>query len=511
MINMSAVMAHKCRLFPGIGSGGRVLIPTALASSLDPTKGSGHVVPWGALDAACQVLLGRVEAHHAGDRVTLRCASSNGSTRLSGIVLSAGQFTWENGGGTTTPYKLLIAEAALLNQHDELDLRWQALLDALKAGGAELPLSETALAAASHTSQVKSAMFAVVDSLYYSGKLHGARRGAIDADPASPPAFAHTHRLLGNPPPGPSLSEEERRLTLRARGGVRALLVGPTGCGKTELGKRVALATGATLVGVKGRPGLEDRDMIGFISPTVHGARWVDGPLARAMRLAQGGTRVELLIDELLRLDAYHRNALIGMLDDVSAAELRVTLGVDVPEGRYYTLDLPGAGEVLYASTALLSVICTTNAGSAYTQSGDLDPALLRRFQRVMFVDHPSKAEILPVYERHAPSPRVARIAYALEVASRGLTTDHGQVLARGMNIGVTLNLLAEVSALVGLGLGEDEALREALVVTVTPFCCELSAQGVPDVAGVKCLEVGLGQAIKAHPPVLVAEDVRAA
>jgi MoxR-like ATPase len=492
-IHTSAVFKHTCALFPSIGAGGRVQIPAEAASKIEPATRM-RLVPWGALEAACAVLLGRVEVSLQGDEVRVQAMNKDG-VQLFATRRDAGQFSWVNPGSVVRPYVLLLAEAVFFGVHAELGARWAELLAAIRLAGASFPLSESRLAALSSDHRVKQHMYRVLDSLYYTGK--GATRAVLSEDLQAPATWTHSPVMVGERArvsaavsPGLDLTEEGR-LTRRAAYGIRALLVGPTGCGKTEMGKRVILATGATLVSLKGRPGLEDRDMIGFISPTAQGPRWVDGPLARAMRLAQEGTRTALLIDELLRLDAYHRNALIGMLDDVSAPELRAQLGVDVPDGRYYTLELPGAGEVLWAPTSLLSVICTTNAGGAYTQSGDLDPALLRRFQRVMFVSHPEEADILPVYER-ACCVGTARVAYALEVATRGMTTSQGQVLARPMNIGVTLNYLAEVRDLLRAGLGEVEALREALQVTVVPFCCELTEDGLPDPAAVKALSTTL-------------------
>ena len=76
------------------------------------------------------------------------------------------------------------------------------------------------------------------------------------------------------------------------------------------------------------------------------------------------------------------------------------------------------------------------------------------------------------------------------------MTTEHGQLLERPMNIGVTLNYLAEVRDLMQAGLSEREALEEALGVTVVPFCCSLEG-GEPDAAALNALQVTLADILK--------------
>ncbi|CAM3179820.1 hypothetical protein DESA109040_01365 [Deinococcus saxicola] len=204
-----------------------------------------------------------------------------------------------------------------------------------------------------------------------------------------------------------------------------------------------------------------------------------------------------------MRLDPYHRNLLVGALDELSAAEVRAVLGKDVADGRYYTLELPGSdsgmgggNEVLCGPVSLLSVICTTNMGGRYVQAGHLDPALLRRFELTLFVSPLTEAQIMPVYERVA-GPQAARVAYALEVASRSMTGEQGQSLAEPINTGVTLNYLAEVAALMAAGMHVTGALRAALEVTVVPFCCEIGEDGLPDVAARQSLSVTLERLLR--------------
>lgn len=496
MIDTSRAFRHTCTLFPGIGTRGRTLVPQAHYSQLDTTA-SIRTVSWGALEAACQILLGHVHARRDEDRLTLRMQDKGGQHVLSVAHREQGSVTWVNPGTTVRPYALFIAESVLLGLHPELTHRWKTLLSTLQGHG-PLPLTEARLKTLSEDPAVKACMFALVDTLYFTAKLEV--RAEIAGQIQDTGSYPHTPALLGQltavQGSGKADLSDEGRLKRRASSGVRALLIGPTGSGKTEMAKRVADAIDAAVHSIKGRPGLEDRDMIGFISPTPQGPQWVDGPLARALRAAMRGERTILIVDELLRLDPYHRNTLIGLMDHVSETELTRMLGVHEAPGRYYTLDLPGSGEILYASTRLLSVLCTTNAGSRYTQAGGIDPALMRRFQLTLFVDYPDEAQIMPVYEAVAGAGP-ARIAYALEVKTRSMTADHGQSLTEPMNIGTTLNFLEEVRALMDAGVNLTDALKEALRVTAVPFCCELGEDGRPDAAAAKSLEVELERLLR--------------
>lgn len=495
MIDPSRSFRHVCTLFPGIGSKGRVVIPQERHSAIE-VAGGLRAVSWGALEAACQILLGRAQVRRDQDSVTLAMIGTQGQPIYSRASRQNSQITWVNPGRTVRPYALLIAEALLFGIHSELKERWEELVQELASVFPTMKIGEQALAKASQDETVKGLMYAVVDTLYFTAKVNR-DRGEIDEPIPVPTSWPHTPVLLGLKvaqaltSTGTVSLTPEARLARRAPRGLRALLYGPTGTGKTEMAKRVMLQMGARMVDIKGRPGLEDRDMVGFFAPTEAGPAWVDGAVARAMRLAQGGVRVGLIVDELMRFEPHHRNLFVGLMDDKSAEELRALLGLDLPDGRYYTLDLPGKSEVLYAPVSHLSVLCTTNIGARYTQSGELDPALKRRFQLLLEVTYPDEADILPVYEKVA-GVQAARVAYDLEVATRTMTLADGQLLTDPMNIGVTLNYLSEVGALLACGLSLAVALQEALTATLAPFCCAFGDDGLLDAAGVKSLQTTL-------------------
>ncbi|WP_428194390.1 AAA family ATPase, partial [Deinococcus saxicola] len=289
MIDLNAGFKTGCDRFPGIGTRGRATVPKETFSALD-SRPSVRAVSWSALQAACLCLIGEVRARRDGPTVTVRLS---GGSLASSTCTDTG-FVWNGCGTTVRPYVLLIAEAALLGSHYELKARWAALLEALEDGGVmSWPLGEAALVRLSNRAAIKNAMYAVVDTLYFLLKTQGLPRPDSGQTPLDSAEYPHTPLLYGQVAQTAGAADlgDEARLMRRAVYGVRALLIGPTGCGKTELGKRVALALGARLCKVSGRPSLEDRDMIGGVAPTPAGPRWLDGPLARALRSAQGGER----------------------------------------------------------------------------------------------------------------------------------------------------------------------------------------------------------------------------
>ncbi|WP_339097907.1 hypothetical protein WDJ50_15325 [Deinococcus sp. VB142] len=131
MINSKAVFGHKCTLFPGLGTGGRVQMPAACISTLDPAAQSMRLVPWGALEAVGQVLLGRVQVKVNGEQITLLCRDKEGTDLRLQIERTPGGLHWTNAGRTVRPYLLFIAEALFLGTIPELSTRWTTLLASL--------------------------------------------------------------------------------------------------------------------------------------------------------------------------------------------------------------------------------------------------------------------------------------------------------------------------------------------------------------------------------------------
>jgi len=163
--------------------------------------------------------------------------------------------------------------------------------------------------------------------------------------------------------------------------GRNVLAVGPTGSGKTHA---ISEALACLKVGyemAKGAEGMIDLDLLGAIVPKEGGDRvWVDGPLARAFRRAAAGPAV-VWIDEATRVPTRHMNLLIGVMNPESLNDLALRAilpdGIS-PSGMYYTLEIPGTGEMLSCPVENLVFVLSANLGRQYAVH-KFDPALERR------------------------------------------------------------------------------------------------------------------------------------
>src|SRR5579862_9098845 len=393
----------------------RQLIPAHLASSPQPVVGLGLV-------KACWALLCHLQGvavYKQGQtswEVWLASASGAGAHVLSGepsrwYVPFPGYLAAVAGA-----LDVLSARFSGHPAHGQPEMvafsqRWQDLLAACVAvTGTTPPYTEAQLLSAAQDAAATEAMMAASDALY--AALLARQGQGVEVEDAPAPGglspsqvdlawlYALAQPSVATPAPVPTppapvpaqpapalvLTEVGRTLVRAIQRGRAALLVGPTGVGKTEVVKQAALAAGATLVKIEGHPGLDDKLLFGGVYPDGQGSfSYVEGPLTEAWRYAAEGQRVVLLLDELARMDALYHAILIGALDSLSGAEIAArpklaqaatSLPFSVePEVRYRVLSLPN-GAVLIAPASHLSVMATTNLGSAYQQAAaQLDPA----------------------------------------------------------------------------------------------------------------------------------------
>lgn len=153
------------------------------------------------------------------------------------------------------------------------------------------------------------------------------------------------------------------------------LMVGDRGHGKTTAARQYRKKHNLEMVTCPGHASMESAEMLGHLTQYDGKYVWKDGPLSRAFRLAQSGTKVMLLIDEMLRIPARQQSILLYALspDDEEGKYY-------LPTGRIVTLENDvGVEEVLEAPVGNLFVFATTNVGQEYLVE-EMDPAVEERF-----------------------------------------------------------------------------------------------------------------------------------
>ena len=201
--------------------------------------------------------------------------------------------------------------------------------------------------------------------------------------------------------------------------GENCLLAGPTGTGKTMLTELVALDAGYELVNIEGKEGLVDLDFLGAILPQEDDSRkWVDGPLLRAMRMAQSSP-VLLFIDEINRVPREHINLLLGLMNPKSGDVCR-HMGLDLlGDGPFYVVEVPMTSELVFCPSAHLRVVAAGNFGRAYAVY-DLDPAVRRRFDTVIEFEYlPYEQEIELLQDRTGLNGKTAEALIKLAGETR--------------------------------------------------------------------------------------------
>jgi MoxR-like ATPase len=202
--------------------------------------------------------------------------------------------------------------------------------------------------------------------------------------------------------PGGFVGEQLADLKFALNYGENVLLAGYTGTGKTMCVQQAALARGANLVVVEGKEGMIDLDFLGSYLPQLDGTRrWQDGPVLRAIRLAETEP-VILFLDELNRFPRMQVNILIGLMNRVTG-KICHQMGMEVEEaGEFYVIEIPITAEVVSCPTAHLRFIAAGNFGRSFAVY-DLDPALRRRFSTVIDFDFLSPKMETALLKREHP------------------------------------------------------------------------------------------------------------
>jgi MoxR-like ATPase len=509
----------------------RQRIPATLASA-KATVGRPSNVGMGMVKAVCTVLTAGRITGMAYDATAQRWAlvTTSWSTPGTTHTLGGDATTWWTDHVSYLTGVVALVDALTISRTEpfaqEFVTRWTTFLAVLQQelGGSPPPYPTSRLLQAAQSRRCTDGMMAVTDALYFCGQARAGASGANGA-PGTPGTLVAAHERPDPAPLPPTPGAVEQWLyrpharqtnqpsapkpdtgpgvaaraavdtgtaaTLRRliRRGGTALLVGPTGVGKSLCARHAAVAEGATLVLVEGCPGLEDRDLFGKVYPVEgSGGRtfaWVDGPLAEAWRLAAEGTRVVLVLDELARFDPYHLAPLMGALDRIPGEQLAHVAGLAPsvkaalqPSEDYRVLKLPN-GDRLVAPARLLSVLATTNLGADYIQTQqEFDAALLRRFELHLDVHRLDAATRRSILAGTGVPGWVAEVLVAIEDYSVLETGSHNGLLRRELNLGTCVTWASEARALAAEGLDWAEAVLTAAELTAIPFACPRDTDG---------------------------------
>ena len=211
------------------------------------------------------------------------------------------------------------------------------------------------------------------------------------------------------PPPGfswtASLARMARLLHEALARKEPALLVGPTGTGKTTAAAVAAQAMGLPLVAVNLHQHTETADLLGGVRPVRDQGEtrfaWQDGPLVQAMRRGE-----VLLLDE------------ISLADDAVLERLNSVLE---PERSLVLAEKGGTDDqVVVEAHANFHLVATMNPGGDFGKK-ELSAALRNRFTEIWVpsvVDAPSAEELLTIVQQMLTST-MQRFAQPLSTFAR--------------------------------------------------------------------------------------------
>jgi hypothetical protein len=477
---------ESCADWPSLAP--RQAIPERLYSSLALGK-NPSVVGLGIVSAACLILKDKVRFGRGGEGLSASYTSSGqgSAQRTASCGPGGNERLWQGHQGVHGVGLLAIAEAALLGRYPELGEAWTGLLHELAGfSRAKPPYTAAQLQAASGNRACNEAMMHLTDCVYRN-IADAMQRGEIfqgdnpQLYPLIPTAevYGSSESVVAAPE-----SDVAQRLTAIIRAGGNALLVGPTGTLKSETAMEAAMAAGCHLIILDGRPELDERETFGDVTPFGLEARFVDGPVTEAFRLAQSKP-VTLLINELLRIDRVCRNNLVSMLDSYTPQQLQAMGLAASGPGRHYVLRLR-TGEKLVAPASNLAVVATSNIGDGGDGWEELARALLGRFEVIIDMPLLAGEVLIGFYQGILGDETLAKALAELEEFTRAHTFEANGILANPANARVMLALAAEYRRLVPTGFPRvardsvtpSEALVLAARWTLIPCCVPRNSAG---------------------------------
>lgn len=200
----------------------------------------------------------------------------------------------------------------------------------------------------------------------------------------------------------------------RKRESQNLLLVGPTGCGKTEFAKQFAAQNGLPMLKMDCANVAEASHWFGRMHVHAGSTMWVESPFDRVV---SAGNHV-ILLDEINRASPEVLNVLLPLLD--------TNRSTFVQDRKPSPILRDGGGLVWFA---------TMNEGSAYTGTIRLDRALRARFSDVVELSYLSKTDEIDLLVRRTGidvenATRLVDIADTIRRKAKGIDSVYTHVIS---------------------------------------------------------------------------------
>ncbi|HLQ24895.1 MAG TPA: CbbQ/NirQ/NorQ/GpvN family protein [Acidiferrobacterales bacterium] len=220
------------------------------------------------------------------------------------------------------------------------------------------------------------------------------------------------------------------------RNQIPILLKGPTGCGKTRFMEHMAWRLKRPLITVSCHDDLTASDLVGRFLITAGETVWVDGPLARAVRM--GG---------------------ICYLDEIVEARKDTTVVIHPLADDRRTLPIEKTGEVLSAP-AEFSLTISYNPGYQSVLK-DLKQSTRQRFVAIEFdYPNPELEKKIVMHETKLDAETAAKL-----VKFAGMTRN---LKGNGLEEGASTRLLVHAGKLMASGIPPQQACHGAIAEALT-------------------------------------------
>ncbi len=220
------------------------------------------------------------------------------------------------------------------------------------------------------------------------------------------------------------------------RNQIPVLLKGPTGCGKTRFMEHMAWRLRRPLVTVSCHDDLTASDLVGRYLITASETAWVDGPLARAVRIGA-----------------------VCYLDEIVEARKDTTVVIHPLADDRRALPIEKTGELLQAAPEFCLAI-SYNPGYQSVLK-DLKQSTRQRFVAIEFTYPATELEQRIIIHESGIDPEMA----ARLVKFAGMTRN---LKGNGLDEGASTRLLVHAAKLMASGIDPRQACRGAIAEALT-------------------------------------------